>query len=177
MKRDEKYTEVLRHLKEQTPQLDDKNGLTEEIINRIRKPVEVISGPNKIQTCLFAWVGNYWLRGSMAIIAVVFIALFVVQQAGIAKRLENIEKQLVKSENSFIRADQELGTMQKAILKMVVVEKDSITVSRSDLEAFMNSYLELQRSNENFRKNSAINKSLHKNLRKQTERNISTDES
>lgn len=177
MKRDEKYQEVLRLLKKHEPQLNNKKGLTEEIMYSIRRPGEITKSANRIQTCLFAWVGNYWLRGSMAIIAAVFIGMFVFQQATIAKRLENIEKQLVRSKNSFTQADQDLGTMQKAILKMVALEKDSITVSRSDLEAFMTSYLELQKSNENFKKNSVINKSLHKNLRKQAERNTSTDES
>ncbi len=177
MKIEDKYQKVIEALKNNDPVLSDKEDLTDEIMQSIRKSAETVSSHEKMQLNLFAWAGNYWLRGSMAALALLFVGFFIYQQLTIANRLNRIEDQLVRAENTMRSKEPDLGIMQKVFLRMVVSEKDSITVSRADLEELMNSYLELQNKNVSSSKNNVLNKNFHRELRKNPEKNPKGDES
>ena len=177
MKNDDRYQKVITALKNNEPVLNDREKLTDEIMNSIRKPAERDAGQESMLAVLFGWSGNYWLRGAMAAVASVFVVFFIIQQVSLNERLNRIEDQLVRTENTLDNARPEFGTMQKVLLNMVVSGEDSITVSRSDLEELMNSYLELQENDAEPKGRYELNPELEKRFRKKAEKSLKSDES
>ena len=70
--------------------------------------------------------------------------------------------------------------MQKVLLNMVTKDQmlvDSITISRSDLEDLLNSYLELEQHHDNKNQNAGVNSYIQKMLRRNLKEGANNDES
>lgn len=177
MKNENKYDKLVKALKDNNPRLSDKDALVEEIMGKITKPEYKIKSQEKMLDYLFGWAGIYWLRGSLAAIATIFVGVFIFQQLTIANRLSSLENQLVNTVNVINNLEPELGITQKVFLKMINSKEDSITVSKSDLEKMMNSYLELQKNNEEIKLNKSDDPLMHRGLKKKPVKNVTGNES
>ena len=175
-----KYSKVIEVLKGNKPVLANKEKLTENIMKRIQEPVEKFTFQEKLANYLFGWAEIGWIRGTMAIAATVFIAFFTVQQVIINDRVNTLEKQLIRTVNSINTHEPDLGIMQKVLLNMVAKDHmagDSITISRSDLEELLNSYIELQENHDNMEQNTGVNSYIQNKIRKNLEKGDNENES
>ncbi|MBE9512368.1 MAG: hypothetical protein IMY71_15960 [Bacteroidetes bacterium] len=180
MNKTDKYSKVIEVLKGNKPVLVNKEKLTDDVMIRIQEPVEKFTFQEKLSNYLFGWADIGWIRGTMAIAAMVFIGIFIIQQLVITDRINSLEKQLIRTVNTINTQEPELGIMQKVLLNIVVKDqltKDSITISRSDLEELLNSYLELQENYDNMEQNAGINSYIQKMLRRNLEEGANDDES
>lgn len=175
-----KYSKVIEVLKGNKPVLSNKEKLTDDVMRRIQEPIEKFTFQEKLSNYLFGWAEIGWIRGTMAIAATVFIGFFIVQQLVITDRINSLEKQLIKTVNTINTQEPDLGIMQKVLLKIVVKDQmagDSITISRSELEELLNSYLELQENYDNTKQNAGVNSYLQKIIRQNLEKSANNDES
>ena len=180
MNKTDKYSKVIEVLKGSKPVLANKEKLTDDVMRRIQEPVEKFTFHEKLSNYLFGWADIGWIRGTMAIAASVFIGIFIVQQVIITDRVNTLEKQLIRTVNTINTQEPDLGIMQKVLLNMVTKDQmieDSITISRSDLEDLLNSYLELEQNHENKNQNADVNSYLQKIIRRNLEKGANNDES
>jgi hypothetical protein len=180
MNKTDKYSKVIEALKGNKPVLANKEKLTDDIMRRIQEPVKKFAFQAKLSNYLFGWADIGWIRGTMAIAATVFIGIFIVQQVIITDRVNSLEKQLIRTVNTINTQEPDLGIMQKVLLNMVTKDQmieDSITISRSDLEELLNSYLELQENYDNIGQNADVNSYLQKIIRQNLEEGANNDES
>jgi len=180
MNKIDKYSKVIEVLKGNKPVLANKDKLTDDIMRSIQKPVEKFTFQEKLSNYLFGWADIGWIRGTMAIAATVFIGIFIIQQVIITDRVNTLEKQLIRTVNTINTQEPDLGIMQKVLLNIVAKDQmagDSITISRSDLESLLNSYLELEQNYENTNQNADVNSYLQKIIRRNLEEGAKNDES
>lgn len=146
MEKNYPYNLLIETLKTNRPELENKNDMVDNILEKLpkedhREPLQV-----NFFKSLFAWTEIQWIRNSLTTAAVLLLTLFVSQQVILLKRIESVEKSIVKT-NEIIRNNQpDLGTMQKVMLNMVLNKgnhSDSIKISASDLEALLKSYKQL----------------------------------
>jgi len=180
MNKTDKYSKVIEVLKGNKPVLANKEKLTNDIMKRIQEPVNKLTFQEKLSNYLFGWADIGWIRGTMAIAATVFVGIFIVQQLVITDRINSLEKQLIKTVNTINAQEPDLGIMQKVLLNMVTKDQmieDSITISRSDLEELLNSYLELNKNYDNMEQNAGINSYIQNKIRQNFEEGAENDES
>ncbi len=169
MNTEDKYSKVIGTLKGNRPVLENRERLTDDIMREIRASSEKFPLQERLGYYLFGWVNVYWLRGTMAVAAILLIGFFIFQQVVIADRLSNMEEQLVQTVNTINgnRPDRDLGGNQKILMKTVLKDQmmdDSITVSRSDLEELLNNYQELRENYEIDQKSVGLNPFIHKRI-------------
>jgi hypothetical protein len=170
----DKYNKVIEILKKNKPILEEKERLTEQIMNSLQKPEnETKMFQEKLSFYLFGWADVKWVRGAMAVAATFLIGIFIIQQVAITDRINSLEEQLVKTVSTMQDQEPNLGIMQKVLLNVVAkdqIEEDSITVSRADLEELMDSYMELKNDydevKDNRRLESFIKRRIRQNLDK-----------
>ena len=175
-----KYSKIIEVLKGNKPVLTNKEKLTDDVMRRIQEPIEKFTFQKKLANYLFGWAEIGWVRGTMAIAATVFIGFFIVQQVIINDRINTLEKQLIRTVNSINTHEPDLGIIQKVLLNMVAKDQisgDSITISRSDLEELLNSYLELKKDYDKMDKNSDVESYIQNKIRKNFEKVDSENES
>lgn len=180
MDKTDKYNRVIKNLQENTPVLKGKESLVEGIMGSIREPEQKKPFQEKLSFYLFGWADVKWVRGAMAVAATFLIGIFIIQQVAITDRINSLEKQLVKTVNTIQFQEPDLGIMQKVILNMATkdqFQEDSVTVSRSDLEGLMDSYIELKEDYDEIKKNrkgeSFLQKKIRQNLEKRNDDNDS----
>jgi len=180
MNRNDKYSKVIKVLKGSKPALDNKEELIDGVMQRIRGEAQKTTVHEKLSNYLFGWADIGWVRGSMALAATVLIGIFIIQQIVITARINSLERQLVKTVNTIQIQEPDLGIMQKVLLNIVAKDQmaeDSITVSRSDLEELLNSYLELQEDYENMKQDAGLEPYIRKVIRRNIENSENDDES
>jgi hypothetical protein len=180
MNEQEKYHKIMKALQRNKPVLPDKEKLTDDIMKRIQGSEKKTTLHEKLGNYLFGWADVSWIRSAMAAAAVLFIVIFITQQIIITNRINNLEKQLIRTVNTINRNEPDLGIMQKVLLNIVATDQmigDSIKVSRSDLEELLNSYLELQEDYENLKQNDGLEPYLQKMIKRRLEGSTDNDES
>jgi len=180
MTNEDKYLEAIKALKSNRPILSNKEKLTDTIMRRIKESSDKLPFHEKLVIFLFGWVNIYWLRGTMAVAAVLFTGFFIIQQLIFADRLGNLEKQLARTVNTINDHEPELGINQKILLNIVEKDprmKDSITVSTSDLEDLLNDYLELQNNYEIINQNIGMHPYLQRRINQSSEERVKDDKS
>lgn len=173
MNNDDHYSKLIGQLKGYKPVLTGKEELIDGIMQKIHGTKKRTTVPEMLSQYLFGWADVKWIRGAMALAATLFIGIFIIQQIVITDRINRLEKQLVKTVNTFQSQEPDLGIMQKVFLNVVAKDQmadDSVTVSRSDLEELLNSYLELKEDFDELKKNSRVESYLHKKIRENLEK-------
>jgi hypothetical protein len=179
MNDDNKYSRVIESLKRNRPILQDRERLTDDIMREIKKSSAVATLPEKLVNYFFAWVNNYWLRGTMAVTAVLFAGFFIIQQLVIADRLDKLERQVVRTLYTINDHEPDLGINQRILLNLVLNEQmteDSITVSTSDMEELLNYVLELQNKYGDLLQDAGKNPYILKRIRQSLEESTNSDE-
>lgn len=174
------YSKVIEILKGNNPVLTNKEKLADEIMRRIREPIEKTTFQEKMGSYLFGWADIGWVRGAMAVAATVFIGIFIIQQLVLTDRINSLEKQLIRTVNTLNSHEPDLGIMQKVMFNMVTkdqTEEDSITISRSDLKELLDSYMELQENYENINQDTRLESFFNKIIKRNLEERIGDEES
>lgn len=173
MNNDDNYFKVIGKLKSSKPVLSDKEELINGVIQNIRGTEPKTTVPEKLSHYLFGWVDVVWIRGAMALAATFLIGIFIIQQVVITDRINSLEKQLVKTVNTLQVQEPGLGIMQKVFLNVVAKDQmanDSITISRSDLEELLNSYLELKKDFDEMKENRGVESYIQNKIRQNLEK-------
>ena len=176
MDKNNNYSNLIEKLKSNKPALSDKEKLVDDVMHKIREAKHQPTFPGKLSHYFFGWADVVWIRGAMALAATLLIGIFIIQQVVITDRINSLEKQLVRTVNTFQNRETDMGIMQKVLLNLVAKEQmayDSITVSRSDLEELLNSYLELKKDYDEMKENrsfeSYIQNKIRQNLNKEND--------
>ena len=172
MNKSEKYNKVIKILNANKPVLTDKGKLTDDVMNKISKSVEKTTIRKLTGKYLFGWTEIGWMRRAMAVVAVIFLGIFIVQQLVITDRINSLEKQLIRTVNNISTQDPDLGIMQKSLLNLLAkdqIEDDSITISRSDLEELMNSYIRLHDKYNKMKQNADVDSYIQKIIKRSLE--------
>jgi len=178
MNNQDRYSKVIKTLKANKPVLSDKEKLTDDIMGRIQGSVGKTTFYEKLGNYLFGWADHSWIRGTMAAAAVLFIGIFITQQIIITNRITNLEKQLIRTVNTINNHEPDLGIMQKVLLNIVAKDqmmKDSITLSISDLDELLKSYMELQQNYEDLQKSFGLEPYIQDMIRRSMEENTDDD--
>jgi len=180
MNKNEHYSKIIKVLKSSQPALSDKEELIDGVMQKIRGTEQKTTVHEKLSNYLFGWVDVVWIRGAMAVAATVFIGIFIIQQVVITDRINSLEKQLVKTVNTLQIQEPDLGIMQKVLLNVFAKDQlaeDSITVSRSDLEELLDSYLELKKDYDEMKENRGVESYIQKKIRQTLEKGNRDDAS
>ena len=173
MNKNDKYFKVIKVLKGNKPTLPDKKELIDGVMQKIRGEAQKTTVHEKLSNYLFGWADIGWVRGTMALAATVLIGIFIIQQVVITDRINSLEKQLVRTVNTYQNQETDLGIMQKVLLNVVAKDQmadDSITVSRSDLEELLNAYLELKKNYDEIKENRSVETYIQKKIRQNLEK-------
>ncbi len=173
MNKDDHYSNLIEKLKSSKPALSDRGELIQGIMQKIQAKEKRTTVPEKLSHYLFGWADVTWIRGAMAAAAMLFIGIFIIQQVVITDRINSLEKQLVRTVNTFQSQEPNLGIMQKVLLNVVAKDQmanDSITISRSDLEELLNSYLELKKDFDEMKENRGVESYIQNKIRQNLEK-------
>lgn len=149
MKEKEKYSKLIDTLRRSTPELQGKEGLEEAIMESIRRVERQRGIASRADRILFSWVEVSWMRRTLSTAAAVIIGLFVFQQVSMNRRINQLEEQVVtavSATNVTNAGEPAPGAMERVLLNILARDRvidDSITVSRSDLEELLRSYMEM----------------------------------
>ena len=180
MNNQEKYSKTIKVLKSNSPVFTNKESITDDIMRRIKESSDEFSIQEKLANYFFGWVNIYWLRGTMAVAAVLFTGFFIIQQLVIADRLDKLEKQSIRMENLINGREPLLGMNQRILINTFLENQrreDSITVSTYDLEELVNNYWKLLRNYENNKQDSGLNLYKQRRIRMRLEQSTNDDES
>ena len=177
---EDKYLKAIKALQSNTPVLTNKESMTDDIMRRIKESSEKLTIQEKLVYYFFSWVNVYWLRGTMAVAAVLFTGFFIIQQLIIADRLDKLEYQSIRMENMINGREPLLGMNQRILINTFMEnqrKQDSITVSTYDLEELVNNYWKLLRNYENNKQDSGLNLYKQRRIRMRLEQSTNDDES
>ena len=176
---EDKYLKAIKALQSNTPVLTNKESMTDDIMRRIKESSEKLTIQEKLVYYFFSWVNVYWLRGTMAVAAVLFTGFFIIQQLIIADRLDKLEYQSIRMENMINGREPLLGMNQRILINTFMEnqrKQDSITVSTYDLEELVNNYWELLRNYENNNQDSDLNRFKQRRIRKRFDQSANKEE-
>ena len=97
-----KYERITDILKKSEPILAGSEAIEENVMERIRNKRKVTENNNFLD-CLFSWVYVGWVRNGLIAASVLIIAVFVVQQSIILKRISHLEQQTMSTSSSFVK--------------------------------------------------------------------------
>ncbi len=141
-----KYRKILEMLKKSQPVPEDTSLIEEAVMERIRRSREIKKERITIFDYLFSWVYIGWIRAGFLTAAAVLIAMFVLQQSIIIKRINSLEKQAnISYGASYTRLP---ADAREKLLRFRLAGKrltgNSINISREDLEKLIESYTDLK---------------------------------
>jgi len=167
------YDKVVELLKKKQPVLPNKRELVENVLRQTT--AETARNHFRIFPYLFGWTSVGWIRNSMSTAAAIFLGVFIIQQVLLNKRFNQLEQQIVRSINGIEQIDSRIGIKEKVLVNLLTNQsKDSITISTTDLNAFLEAYNELQESQEEtssfigYYKNRILERTLEKELKNET---------
>lgn len=97
-----KYERITDILKKSRPVLTGNETIEENVMERIRDKRKINENFN-IPDHLFGWVYVGWVRRGLIAASVLIISFFAVQQSMILKRINNLERQEVSTNPSFVK--------------------------------------------------------------------------
>jgi 5-bromo-4-chloroindolyl phosphate hydrolysis protein len=98
-----KYERITYILKKSEPILTGSEAIEENVMERIRDKRKTPESYNFLDH-LFGWVYVGWVRNGLVAASVLIIAVFVIQQSIILKRINNLEQQTISTSPSFVKS-------------------------------------------------------------------------
>ena len=98
-----KYERITDILRKSEPILTGSEAFEENVMERIRNKRKVTENYNLLD-CLFSWVYVGWARNGLIAASVLIIAVFVIQQSIILKRISKLEQQTISTGPSFVKS-------------------------------------------------------------------------
>lgn len=141
------YDKLVEMLKKKQPLLHNKTQLIENVLSQTGTKGSRNNMP--VYAYLFGWASVGWIRNSMSTVAAIFLGFFIIQQVQVNKRLNQLEQQIVRSINGMEQLDSRIGIKEKVLVNLLTMQsKDSITISATDMNAFLEAYIDLAESQE-----------------------------
>jgi len=97
-----KYDRIRDILKKSEPILTGSEAIEENVMEKIRDKKKARENYNFLDY-LFGWVYVGWVRNGLVAASVLIMAVFVVQQSIILKRINNLEQQTISTSTSFVK--------------------------------------------------------------------------
>ena len=168
------YDKVVELLKKKQPVLHNKIEMVESVLNQTATKDSKNHMP--VYAYLFGWASVGWIRNSMSTAAAIFLGVFIIQQVLLNKRFNQLEQQIVRSINGIEQLDSRIGIKEKVLVNLLTNEsKDSITISTTDLNAFLEAYIELQESQEETSRSSFMGSYKKRFLEKRLEGELNNE--
>jgi hypothetical protein len=98
-----KYERITDILKKSEPILTGSEAIEENVMERIRDKKMAPESFNFLDH-LFGWVYVGWVRNGLIAASVLIVAVFVIQQSLILKRINNLEQQTISTSPSFVKS-------------------------------------------------------------------------
>jgi len=173
MKSKERYETLIRLLRTSDPVLKDKEKLINRVMNSIDQTKKGLTFREQFSGHLFGWADRQWSRAVMAVAALFFLCFFLVQQGFMWNRLNRLEEQMVKPATQTDTTEPTPGTLHRSMINILLNDRqanDSIQVSREELEALLEKYLDmserLQSMQPAYDRGSGMNRLLRDNSEK-----------
>lgn len=165
------YEKLVDSLRKKQPVLHNKMEMVENVLNKTaNKGTMPYIRPFAF---LFGWASVDWIRNSMATAAAMLLGFFIIQQVLLNKRLNRLEQQIVRSVNGIEQLDSEIGLKEKVLVNLISNQSmDSITLSTTDLNAFLDAYIDLQESQEKTNRSSFLGSYKKRFLEKRQEEEL-----
>ena len=161
-------------LKKKQPVLQNKTEMIENVLSQTT--TKGSQNHFRVYAYLFGWTSVGWIRNSMSTAAAIFLGVFIIQQVLLNKRFNQLEQQIVRSINGIEQLDSRIGIKEKVLVNLLTNEsKDSITISTTDLNAFIEAYTELQESQEKTSKSSFMGSYKKRFLEKKLEEELKNE--
>ncbi|MCB9013480.1 MAG: hypothetical protein H6539_05515 [Bacteroidales bacterium] len=142
---EDKYRRLIDRLRENKPELEGADDLTDSIMRKIRRESEKGMNPGDILNWLFAWAGIPWLRNSLTAAMFATIFFFIFQFSSLNRKIDKLESRLIQREYNYYQSPYSSAeTMGKYIFPSSSSINDSINVSRKDLMNLLNEYEKLE---------------------------------
>ena len=168
------YNKVVELLKKKQPVLHNKTQLVENVLNKTT--TKSSKHHLRMYAYLFGWASVGWIRNSMSTAAAIFLGFFIIQQVLLNKRLNQLEQQIVRSINGLEQLDSKIGIKEKVLVNLLTNKsKDSITISTTDLNTFLEAYIELEESQEEYNKPALIEFYKERFLKKNLEEELKNE--
>jgi len=145
-----KYDRVLNILRKSKPELTGLDNIEEAVLNGIQQSGNKKQEGFNLFDYLFGWVYIGWMRNALVTVSVFFIALFVYQQSLILKRISLLENQTVVTGGQFV-SNPSIDVDYKLLQNKLLLRKlntGQVTITKSQLEKFMDSYDNLEQKYE-----------------------------
>ncbi len=151
MSKQETYDKLIRRLKEKEPDFREKAMIKQQILDQLENIYETKRG---LTRTLQNWTETKWLRWSLSTAAAILLTLFLSQQIMISYRLKNLEKQFVKTDVTPESNESAASSSHRFVFKLISDKQiDSITVSKKDLDALLEEYLDMKEEIEKLKDN------------------------
>lgn len=155
-----KYEDLIRKLASVNPELKKRD----ELIKNVMEDTDPAKSGISFISYVFGWTEYPLVRKSAIALSVIVISIFMFQQAVIMNRIGNLEDRMVESNTEQLLQHHEKNVMFNSALLMSGDQSeslDSIIVADKDLRILVNSYLRLQKQNQDLQ-NSYLEKSKRK---------------
>lgn len=147
MSSNKKYDNLIRNLARVNPELKKRN----EVIRNVMESTAPDKPGIRFISYLFGWTEYPLVRKSAIALSVIVVSVFMFQQVVIMNRIGNLEDRMVQSNTEQLLKHHENNVMINSALLMSGEQSesiDSILVADKDLRILVNSYLRLQKQNQ-----------------------------
>lgn len=136
-----KYEKIVRYLRSAEPELRNVEELADRVMDTIRDKRRAAVQPSRIFDLLFGWNRVGWVRNLLAAGVCVVITLFIVQYAGLNRKVNELEKQLIRSSYNYYGSPYTSArNLMRYALPGNIITADSIKISRQDLLELLEHY-------------------------------------
>ncbi len=139
------YEKAVNFLRKNRPVLHNKARLVDNVLNQTH--AKRTGDHARLYQYFFGWTSVGWIRNSLATAAALLLGFFIIQQALLNKRFNQLEQQIVRTINGAGQGDSKAGIKEKVLMNLLTSQsRDSITISTSDLNTLIEAFVELRES-------------------------------
>jgi hypothetical protein len=142
----EKFNKAVRILRRSKPEMKGSEAIGENVIRMIGEAKEKHTSFQDLLETIFAWTYVGWVRRSLVTASVMLVLFFVYQQTMILRGVNEISKREIRSDDGISSVSTDRIEKQLLILKLTGkgLTAGNITLSKQQMEQFLESYNELQ---------------------------------
>jgi hypothetical protein len=145
-KKEDKYERILNILRKSKPELRGTDDIEEKVLNKIQLPRKSGREEFNFFDYLFGWVYITWVRKTLITVSLFFVGLFIYQHSLILKRISFLENQTVITGSQVVNRTS-FSMEDKMMLNDLSYRRlynRQATITRRDLEKYLDSYNELE---------------------------------
>jgi hypothetical protein len=141
---EKKYEEIISLLKKSSPELNDKERMTDQILDTIEFNRLKIKPTETFFDYLFWWVNIGWVRRSLVIASILLLMIFGYQQTVILKRLNDLNRQPVITGSQMVSfSSLKFRNDYSFVVNTEVLNSKNLIITDRKVKKLMKSYKEI----------------------------------